>query len=163
MLKQTDPRFSKAIYHFGCYIFSLINVAGIRQGKDFDFDQIESIYKSAMQSGIVGPEQYDDNGNATGGCFVNDAQAFLNLCGSGNATILMNPSDKLGMWPTDDPQKNDPSVSIIQEWQHDAFTHFVTGNPDGSVEFDSIDYGDGLGSNTVRYGQCVALRLIKFA
>jgi hypothetical protein len=161
MIKQTDPQTGPVIAKFGCYLFSILYKVEKRTGQNFLWPQIEAIYKSAMATGIVGAEAFNSDGSPADGCFVNDAAGLMRLAGAANAGVVSGPLDA-GMFPVG--LSIGSGDEVIQEWHNpdSGFTHFVCGAPDGSVEWDPIEYADGSGSITVRDGHQVAWRLLEF-
>ena len=165
MIYQTDARNSQAFQHFGCYFSDLLKLSENVLGTDFDFDKVNAIYNAAISAGFVGymvGEKFypGENANPLDGCFVQSALDVLHLAGTAKAEILMGPLSA-GMWPID--AQIPENTGIIQKWHNDrtGFSHFVVGNPDGSVQWDPINYS-GQGSVTVREGTKVSLRLVKF-
>ena len=166
MIKQTEPRNGYITQHFACYGYDLLYISEAHQGIDFDFDRVNSIYKAGINSNLIGymiGEMFysGENHNPLDGWFVEDATGLLALSGCQNTKILMGPLDA-GMWPIDTeiPER----TGIIQKWHNDrtGFSHYVVGNPDGTVQWDPIERSPGVGSRTVAEGRLVSLRLIQF-
>ena len=160
MLYQTDPALGPYINEFGCLFCDILKKVEkrTRPDKPFGADEILAIYKSGMQTGIIGQEQADADGNPASGCYINDLNALLRLAGAGNAQFQINPGSSDIFWPVG--SQPDSNEEIIERWHNDrtGFTHFVCGAPDGSVEWDPIEGG----SVTVREGSPNAYNLIQF-
>ena len=170
MIYQTDPKNNFIVQHFGCYLFDLFKITQDIRGEDWDFAKVSDLYQKAMKAKLVGylvGEVFypGENTNPPQGCFVQDAAGVLELAGAPTFKILMGPLPA-GMWTARDrPASSIPDkTSIIQKWHNDwtGFSHFVVGNTDGSVKWDPIHRGPGLGSVTVAEGRLVSMRLIQF-
>lgn len=151
MLRQTDKMLPDAIHNWGCYFMSVLYHAEVRRKKMFQADEVLSVYKSAMATGIVGKEVYDKDGTLTDGCFVNDPVALFNLCGVPVKSIVK----------MDAKYKAQPGEYEILCYFRPAgatnkeHTHFVPGY-NGTPAWDPID-----NSNTVRFGYIKSKRIFK--
>lgn len=166
MKYQTDPAFNAIIQHFGCYFFALASKVEKRTRPDrpFSADELNAIYRAALQTGIIGPEKWGDGGEPLDGCFILDPNALLSLLGA-RATVRTRDDGAGGQTASFPPSWPDlGAAEIIQRWekQNPTFSHFVAGVDRDRVEFDSIRYANGAGSNTVRDGAVVSLRLVDF-
>lgn len=154
MIRQDDKSLPKAINNWGCYFMSVIFLAGKKLGKVFDAIEIESIYRSAMMTGIIGNENYKD-GVLIDGCYINDPVALFQLCGVAVGSVRRDTAN----------YKATVNELEIQHWRRDANTprgytnaahdHFVAAI-DGKIAY------DGLGaSNTCRLGYLKSKRIFK--
>lgn len=133
---------------------SILYLSGVKKGKVYEADEIDAIYKSAVQTGIIGKEVWKD-GVLIDGCYINDPVALFGLCGVGVSTVTKAVAS----------YKAKPDELEIQLWHRDANTpkgtqnaahdHFVVAE-NGMVTY------DGLGrSNTCKYGYLKSKRIFK--
>ncbi|VVB60784.1 Uncharacterised protein [uncultured archaeon] len=152
MLFQTDRVFNNFINEYGCNMFSIlfkVEKAGLFK-KHFTADDINNIYTSAMQCGIVGKESYDSEGRPDNGCYVMDGAALFNL---GARSLGINAECKSISW-MDRMYIPGLGEEEILELGRSGYkgSHFVAGNgivtPDhwnSEIEFDPIEGGSRCG------------------
>jgi hypothetical protein len=172
--KQNKPVFGYVINHFGCYAWALAKKveSRIRPNKPFTDQELLDFVKIAETTGILGyldeegkfhaGKKFDQYGTPVDGCYVKDPGAWLELLGAMARVRTRTLADGTvtTSFPPDWPDIGD--AEVIQRWENPNFGHFVDGKNASEVDWDPIDYGDGKGSNTVRTGKVVSLRLVDF-
>lgn len=150
MLRQTDKMLPEAINKWGCYFMSVLWHAEQKRQKMFHADEIISIYRACMTTGVIGKEVYKD-GVLVDGCFVNDPISLFQVAGVRVASVIkMDAKYKAGKDELELLCFHRPDGPSNKE-----HTHFVAGK-DGKVIWDPID-----NSNTVRFGYLKSKRIFK--
>ena len=154
MLRQTDKLLPEAIQKWGCYFMSVLWHAETKRKNPFLLDEIISIYRACITSGIIGKEVYTD-GVLTDGCFVNDPVSLFHVAGVRVSSVVKMDSKYVAgngeyellcyYRPTNTPKG-------MNNVEH---THFVPGR-DGKPIWDPIE-----NSNTVKYGYVKSKRIFK--
>jgi len=150
MLRQTDKQLPEAIQKWGCYFMSVLYHAETKRMKPFWADEIISIYKACMATGVIGKEVFKD-GKLIDGCFVNDPISLLSIAGVRVSSVLkMDAKYKAGAGELELLCYHRPAGPNNAE-----HTHFVPGI-DGKPCWDPIQ-----DSNTVKYGYLKSKRIFK--
>lgn len=150
MLRQDDKMMPDAVKHWGCYFMSVLYLAEKKRGKVFHADEIISIYRSCLQTGIIDKEVYKD-GVLIDGCFVTDPISLFDVAGVRVSSVVkMDAKYKAGPGEYELLCYHRPATATNRE-----HTHFVAGI-DGKVAFDPLGQ-----SNTVKYGYLKSKRIFK--
>lgn len=138
MNRQFTPKFGPVINKFGCNFLSILKMCEIWRGKEILDDEVLTIYKAALSTGIVTKEVFDKEGHALDGCLVKDATALITLTGA-KGKLIPHPSGAK-TWPLKDPLTGN---TFIQEWYNPdtKFTHFVLGSSGKKLPPEIIGHG----------------------
>jgi len=154
MLRQTDKLLPEAIQRWGCYFMSVLYHAELRRKKTFYADEIISIYRACLTTGVIGKEVYKDD-VLVDGCFVNDPVSLFQIAGVRVGSVIkMDAKYKAAPRELELLCYHRPAntPSGINNAEH---THFIPGR-DGKPIWDPIE-----NSNTVKYGYLKSKRIFK--
>ncbi len=145
MIRQDDVAFPQEIRDFGCYFMSCMYLAGVKNKKEYDIDEIIAVYRAARLTGIIGPE-----------CFVNDPVSLMRVLGIRVQTVLKVDASTAcpdGAYEILQFHRDADTPAGMNNAPHD---HFVAGDGKGNVANDSLGQ-----SNTVKYGAVKSKRILK--
>lgn len=174
MNHQNKPIFGYVINHFACYAWALAKKVEkrLRPNNPFGDQELLDLVKIAETTGVLGyldekgkfhaGKKYDKDGNPVDGMYVKDPDTWLALLGAKAKVRTRTLPD--GTVTTSFPPdwKDIGTAEVIQRWENPNFGHFVDGKNAWEVDWDPIEYAPGVGSNTVRTGKIVSLRLVDF-
>ena len=151
MLRQTDKMMPEAIQKWGCYFMSVLWHCEQKRQKMFLADEIISIYRACMTTGVIDKEVFDKDGKLVDGCLVNDPISLFQVAGVRVGSVIkMDAKYKTGKDEIEilcfHRPKNTPAGMNNSE-----HTHFIP-----SMEWDPIQ-----NSNTVKYGYLKSKRIFK--
>jgi len=150
VIRQNDTAMPEAIKNWGCYFMSVLYHAEKKRGKPFDADEIISIYRACMTTGVIGKEEYKD-GRLVDGCFINDPVSLFHVAGVRVSSVIkMDASYKAQQGELELLCWHRPATSMNAE-----HTHFVAGE-NGQVAFDPLGK-----SMTVKLGYLKSKRIFK--
>lgn len=150
MIRQNDPLMPDAVKHWGCYFMSVLYHAEVKRARLFYADEVISIYRACMQTGVIGKEVYKD-GVLIDGCFVNDPISLFHVAGIRVSSVV-----KMDAKYKAQPGEIELLCFHRPKGQNNSeHTHFVAG-VDGKVAFDPLGT-----SNTVKYGYLKSKRIFK--
>ena len=150
MLRQTDNQLPEAIQKWGCYFMSVLYHAELKRKKLFLADEIISIYRACMTTGVIGKEVYKD-GVLVDGCFVNDPISLFQVAGVRVSSVIkMDAGYKTGKDEIEILCFHRPA-NTPSGMNNSEHTHFI---PDRA--WDPIH-----NSNTVKYGYLKSKRVFR--
>ena len=150
MIRQNDTLMPEAVKNWGCYFMSVLYLAEEKRKRPFYADEIISIYKSCLTTGIIDKEVFKD-GQLIDGCYVLDPVSLFHVAGVRVSSVVkVDAGYKAGPGEYEILCYHRPASATNRE-----HTHFVAGL-DGKVAFDPLG-----NSNTVKYGYLKSKRIFK--
>jgi len=140
----------EAIQKWGCYFMSVLYHAETERMKPFYADEIISIYRACIATGVIGKEVFT-NGVLTDGCFVNDPISLFQVAGVRVSSVVKMDAKYVAL-PREIELLCFYRPAGVNNAEH---THFVPGI-DGKPCWDSIQ-----DSNTVKLGYLKSKRIFK--